>query len=291
MSQPVAILRSMRPRQWVKNVFVFAPLVFAQRVDDVGAVLLSAGAFGIFCLLSSAVYLINDIADRKVDRLHPVKKDRAIASGELSVATAAFVAIVLAAGSLSAAWPLGQGFAAVALIYLVVNLGYSLALKNVVILDVMLIASGFLIRAWAGALVLDVELSRWLILCTALIALFLGFVKRRQEIVTLGSAADQRPILREYSIAFLDQMIAIVTASTVLAYSLYALSAEVAIKLGTPWMGLTIPYVLYGIFRYLYLVYRRGQGENPSGLVSSDPALIVTILLWGGTAVIALYAL
>jgi 4-hydroxybenzoate polyprenyltransferase len=291
MSVPFALLRSMRPRQWVKNVFVFAALVFGQRITDPSSVARSGAAFVIFCLLSSAVYLINDIADRSFDRRHPVKRRRPIASGELPLPVAGIAAALLALGALAWALFLGPEFAGVALLYLVLNLAYSLGLKNVVILDVILISIGFLIRAWAGAVAIGVGMSHWLVLCTGMLSLFLGFVKRRQEIETLGSVAEQRPILREYSVPFLDQMIGIVTASTVLAYALYALSDEVAQKLDTQWMGLTLPFVLYGIFRYLYLAYRRGFGENPSALVVSDAPLVVTILLWAATVLVALYVL
>ena len=291
MSQPLAVLRCMRPRQWVKNIFVFAALVFGQRITDPVSVARSGAAFVIFCLLASAVYLINDISDREFDRQHPVKRHRPIASGALSVPMAGFVAALLAAGALAGALALGPEFAGVALLYFVMNVAYSLGLKNVVILDVILISAGFLIRAWAGAVAIGVGMSHWLVLCTGMLSLFLGFVKRRQEIATLGPDGEQRPILREYSMPFLDQMIGIVTASTVLSYALYALSDEVAQKLDTQWMGLTIPFVLYGIFRYLYLAYRRGFGENPSTLVVSDVPLVATILLWAATVLVALYVL
>jgi 4-hydroxybenzoate polyprenyltransferase len=281
----------MRPRQWVKNIFVFAALVFGQRITDPVSVARSGAAFVIFCLLASAVYLINDISDREFDRQHPVKRHRPIASGALPVPMAGFVAALLAAGALAGALALGPEFAGVALLYFVMNVAYSLGLKNVVILDVILISAGFLIRAWAGAVAIGVGMSHWLVLCTGMLSLFLGFVKRRQEIATLGPDGEQRRILREYSMPFLDQMIGIVTASTVLSYALYALSDEVAQKLDTQWMGLTIPFVLYGIFRYLYLAYRRGFGENPSALVVSDVPLVATILLWAATVLVALYVL
>jgi 4-hydroxybenzoate polyprenyltransferase len=281
----------MRPKHWVKNVFVFAPLVFAHQLGDSQSLLLACAAFAVFCLLSSSVYLVNDIADRESDRLHPVKRRRPIASGELSARTAGVFALLLAGGSLAAALALSVPFAAVTSTYLLTNLAYSMMLKRVVILDVMVVAAGFLLRAWAGSVVIDVEMSHWLVLCTGLIALFLGFVKRRQELAGLGEATEQRPILREYSLPFLDQMISIVTASTVLAYTLYAFSPEVAAKLGTPWLGVTIPFVLFGIFRYLYLVHQRGEGENPTLLFLSDGPLIATLLLWGAAVLMALYVL
>jgi 4-hydroxybenzoate polyprenyltransferase len=207
----------LRPKQWVKNVFVLAALVFAQRLGDPGAVLRSLAAFACFCALSSSAYALNDVVDREADRLHPRKRHRPVASGALSVGFASVLALALAAGGLAGAMALGPRFGAVAAAYVFMNLAYSMALKRIVILDVMVVAAGFLLRAWAGAVVLDVEMSHWLALCTGLLALFLGFVKRRQEIETLGGATGQRPILREYSLPFLDQMISVVTASTVLA--------------------------------------------------------------------------
>ena len=288
-SLPVALLAAMRPRQWIKNVFVFAPMVFAGRLGEAGPFVRTFAAFVIFCLLSSTVYLINDVADREADRLHPVKRRRPIASGELSVAVAAIAAMVMATVALGAAVVLQPVFAAIACTYLLMNLAYSLLLKRIVIVDVMFVAVGFLLRAWAGAAVIGVEISHWLVLCTGLLALFLGFVKRRQEIAALGGATGQRPILREYSLPFLDQMIAIVTSCTVLAYALYAFSPEVAEKLGTRHLGLTIPFVMYGIFRYLYLVHQRGEGENPTQLVTTDVPMFINLLLWGAATVVALY--
>ncbi len=280
----------LRPKHWVKNVFVLAALVFAGKLSDPGALLRALGAFACFCALSSSAYVLNDISDREADRLHPVKRRRPVASGSLTVGAAALLAVGLAAGALLGSLALGGPFCAVATTYLLMNLAYSLVLKRVVILDVMVVAAGFLLRAWAGAVVLGVEMSHWLALCTGLLALFLGFVKRRQEIAVLDGATVQRPILREYSLPFLDQMISVVTASTVLAYSLYAFSPEVAKRLGTSHLGLTIPFVLFGIFRYLYLVHRRGEGENPTLLVLSDLPLLANVVLWGASVLVALYA-
>ncbi len=273
----------------MKNVFVFAALVFAGRLGDPTSVLRVGAAFCVFCVLSSAVYLINDVLDREADRRHPHKRRRPIAAGEISAGTASAASMVLALAALFAAFRLSSGLGAVAVIYLALNLGYSFGLKKVVILDVMMVAAGFLLRALAGALVIDVEISRWLVLCTGLLALFLGFVKRRQEITALDGGAESRPILKEYSLPFLDQMIAVVTGATVVAYSLYAFSPEVAQKLGTEHLGLTIPFVLFGIFRYLYLVHQRGVGENPTVVVMTDVPLILDVTLWGVAVVIALY--
>ena len=286
---PFAILRALRPRQWAKNVFVFAALVFAGRLGEAEAVLAVAGAFAVFCALSSAVYLLNDLRDLEADRAHPVKRHRAIAAGEVAPMVAGILSAVLGVAALAAAFALSPALGEVALAYLVLNLFYSFGLKRVVILDVMMVAAGFLLRAIAGARVLDVAISHWLVLCTGLLALFLGFVKRRQELAARHGGEPTRPILREYSLPFLDQMIAIVTGATVVAYSLYAFSPEVAEKLGTEHLGLTIPFVLFGIFRYLYLVHQRGAGENPTAVVLTDPPLVIDVVLWGAAVVVALY--
>ena len=282
--------RVLRPRQWVKNVFVLAPLVFAQELGSAAAVETAFLAFVLFCVLSSSVYVLNDLVDAESDRQHPDKRNRPIASGELDPRAAGVLAAVLALAGLSGSLFLGVPFALVAAAYLALNLAYSFFLKHMVIVDVMAVAAGFILRAWAGALVLHVALSRWLVLCTGLLALFLGFVKRRQELIARDLDGGQgRAILREYSADFLDQMISVVTASTVVAYSLYAFDPEVARKLGTEHLGLTVPFVLFGIFRYLYLVHRRGQGENPTILLLGDRPLLINLGLWAGAVVLALY--
>lgn len=284
-----ALLTALRPRQWAKNVFVFAALVFAGRLLDPASLARVGAAFIVFCVLSSAVYLINDMRDVAADRLHPIKRRRPIAAGEIAVGTAWVIALVLAVSALLAACALAPRFGALAAFYLILNLAYSFGLKRVVILDVMMVAAGFLLRALAGAIVIDVAISRWLVMCTGLLALFLGFVKRRQEIAAMEGGTATRPILREYSLPFLDQMISIVTGATVVAYSLYAFSPEVAQKLGTEHLDVTIPFVLFGIFRYLYLVHQKGAGESPTAVVLTDGPLIVDILLWGAVVTIVLY--
>ena len=291
MGRPRAVdlLLALRPRQWVKNVFVLAALVFSERLGDPAAILRVGAAFAVFCVLSSAVYLINDLRDRDADRLHPTKRLRPIAAGALSASTASTWAVLLAVGALLCAFGLNARFGNVAAAYLVLNLAYSFGMKRIVILDVMMVATGFLLRALAGAVVIDVAISRWLVMCTGLLALFLGFAKRRQEVVSMEGIAGTRQILKEYSLPFLDQVIAIVTGATVVAYSLYAFSPEVAQKLGTEHLGLTIPFVLFGIFRYLYLVHRKGAGENPTVVILGDIPLIIDVLLWGAVVTVVLY--
>lgn len=282
--------RGMRPRHWVKNVFVLAPLVFARKFPDPEANLKTAVAFVVFCILSSAVYLLNDLADREADRHHPRKKNRPVASGQLRPVYAWSAAMILAVVGLAGSMWLAPGFVLAAAVYLGVNLAYSLWLKRVVILDVMLVASGFLIRAWAGAEALDVRMSHWLVLCTGLVALFIGFVKRRQEMVDLESKAPrQRSSLESYSVPFLDQMISVVTSATLLGYALYAFSPDVASKLGTRYMGATFPFVLFGMFRYLFLVHQKGEGDNPTAVVLSDRPLLLTVLAWGALVILLLY--
>ncbi len=275
-----ALLQSLRPRQWVKNLFVFAGVIFAQKLFTPAAWTASA-AFAIFCALSGAIYLLNDVADIEQDRLHPKKRERPLASGRLAVPPALVAAGVLVGGSLVAAWWLSPPFALVAVIYAALLTAYSIRLKHLVIVDVIVVACGFVLRAIAGAVVIDVEISGWLLICTILMALFLALGKRRHEYLTLAEdAAQHRPILAEYSAGLLDQMIAVVTASTVTAYALYTMSPETVAKFHTHLLPATLPFVLYGIFRYLYLLYRRQLGGNPSELFLSDRPLLINTALW-----------
>jgi len=275
-----SILVSLRPRQWVKNLFVFAGLVFAQKLFT-PSVWPALGAFAVFCALSGSVYLVNDAADREKDRLHPDKKWRPIASGRLPAGTAVTAAAVLVVAALAGSLVLSRPLAVVALAYAVLLGAYSVWLKHVVIVDVIVVAIGFVLRAVAGAVAIDVGISGWLLICTVLMALFLALGKRRHEYLTLGEAAVRhRPILAEYSAGLLDQMIAVVTASTVTAYALYTMSPETVAKFETRLLPATLPFVLYGIFRYLYLLYRRQLGGNPSELFLNDGPLLVNTLLW-----------
>ena len=284
------LLKSLRPGQWTKNLIVFAALQFGREALNGSSVLRAAGAFAEFCLLSGAMYLVNDVCDLAGDRLHPKKRLRPIASGRLSTRRALAAAAVLTVAALAGAFALRPLLAAVAALYAALTLAYSLRLKNVVILDVFLIASGFILRVVAGGVVLRVSLSSWLIICTSLLALFIGFGKRRHEIVFLEEDASlHRSILREYSPLLLDQMISVVTSSTVIAYSLYTVSEETVRKFGTSNLIFTMPFVLYGLFRYLYLVHQRGQGGNPEEMIFRDKPLAATIVLWIVSVVMILY--
>jgi 4-hydroxybenzoate polyprenyltransferase len=275
------VLLSLRPNQWSKNLLTFAGLLFGLRLFDVTAVLRASAAFAIFCVLSGVVYVVNDIADREIDRQHPLKARRPIASGALAVRPAWLSAFVLGGLALAAAYALGPRFFLVAAGYLALLGLYSGPLKHVVIIDVLTIAIGFVLRAVAGAIAVDVEISRWLLVCTILLALFISLAKRRHELVLLADGApSHRPILGEYSPYLLDQMIAVVTASTLIAYVFYTISPETELKFGTAWLGLTIPFPLYGIFRYLYLVHRREGGGSPADLLLNDRPLLVCVTLW-----------
>jgi 4-hydroxybenzoate polyprenyltransferase len=284
-----AILVSLRPRQWTKNLFVFGGLVFGQQLFT-PAVWTALAAFLIFCALSGAVYLLNDVADRDKDRLHPDKRFRPVAAGRLAPGQAVGAAVVLIAAGLGAAGWLSRPFALAAVAYVVLLTTYSFWLKHVVIVDVLAVALGFVLRAAAGAMAIQVAISGWLLICTILLALFLALGKRRHEVLTLeADAARHRPILAEYSAGLLDQMIAVVTASTVTAYALYTMSPETVAKFHTTLLPLTLPFVLYGIFRYLYLLYRHQLGGNPSEIVLGDRALLLNTLAWLVVVLVIIY--
>lgn len=285
-----ALVRSLRPPQWVKNLFVLAPLVFAHRLDDLPLLERASLAFAIFCAAASAVYLFNDILDRDADRRHPLKRLRPVASGELPLAAAGGAALTLGFGAMSSALLLGRPFALFVAFYMVLNLLYSTTLKHAVILDVMSIASGFVVRVLAGAAAIAVEVSSWLLLCGGFLALFLAFAKRRHELMLPpDDALGHRRVLEQYSTTFLDQMINVVTASTLVAYSLYAVSAETTARLGTPHLIWTIPMVLFGIFRFLYLLYQRPSERNPTEAILRDAPFLVNFALWGATVVGLIY--
>jgi 4-hydroxybenzoate polyprenyltransferase len=281
---------SLRPGQWTKNLLVFAGLLFAKRLFDPVAVLNATSAFAIFCALSGAVYLVNDIADREIDRRHPIKASRPIASGALPVSVAATAAVILIVSGVIGAFVVNRSFGWVAVGYLVLQVLYSATLKHIVILDVLTIAIGFVLRAVGGAFAIDVEISQWLLVCTILLALFIALAKRRHELVLLADGATgHRPILGEYSAYLLDQMIAVVTASTLVAYIFYTISPETQGKFGTALLELTIPFPIYGIFRYLYLVHRREGGGSPAELLLTDRPLLACVALWAASVAFIIY--
>lgn len=285
------LLISLRPEQWTKNLLVFAGVVFGGRLMDPGSVEIALGAFAIFCALSGAVYLFNDVADRAADQNHPLKRERPIASGRLSVTTALVASLVLGIAGVQAAFMIRTELGVVAGTYLTMLLIYSSALKHVVIVDVLMIAAGFVLRAIAGAVAVDVPIGHWLLVCTTLLALFLALSKRRHELTLLAEGAtDHRRILEEYSPYLLDQMIGVVTSSTLIAYTVYATSTDTAARLGTTKLGLTIPFVLYGIFRYLYLVHQKRGGGSPAAMLLTDRPLLGCVALWAATVIALLYS-
>ena len=284
------LLSAMRPRQWAKNVFVLAPLVFARQLDDPRVLGRALLAFAAFSLLASAVYLFNDIRDREEDNRHPRKRGRPIAAGRLPVPMAAMAAALLAVAALAMGLALGGRLAAILVAYLIANLLYSLRLKRVVILDVMVLSVGFVLRVMAGGVAVGVEVSAWLILCTSFLALFLAFSKRRHELMLLADeASEQRQVLTHYSPAFLDQMINVVTAGTVVSYAVYAISPETVEKFDTRDLIFTMPFVLFGIFRYLYLIYQRPSERNPTEAILVDKPFLINILLWVASVVWVIY--
>jgi 4-hydroxybenzoate polyprenyltransferase len=283
----VEIFKSLRPQQWIKNFFIFAPLIFSRSHLHPPLVLKTAAAFAAFCLIAGAQYIFNDIRDLEEDRLHPVKSKRPLASGRLKTGPAVLSCVLFAVLGLAVAATLNRGFLIISAAYLVLEALYSLRLKHVVILDVFVVAAGFVIRVVAGGLAIKVAISSWLLICTMLLALFLALGKRRHEIVLLGgNATDHRPILKKYNTAFLDQMISVVTASTLIAYCLYTISEETAAKFGTRKLIYTVPFVLYGIFRYLYLIHLKAEGGSPESLIIKDKPLLLDLFLWIAAAVL-----
>lgn len=287
--RPLSWARALRPEQWVKNGVVFAPLVFGLRLFDPGALLASLAAFGVFCAASSAVYLANDISDLERDRRHPRKRLRPIAAGEIPIGAAAAVAAALAVGGLAAGTLVTPELALVTAAYLVLNLAYSLVLKHVAIVDVMCIALGFVLRAVAGGAAISVTVSPWLVLCTFMVMLFLALGKRRAELAGLDAADQHRPANRGYRLDVLDQMMTVVVAITVVSYCLYTLSPEVRERFGASHLEVTVPFVVYGLFRYLQLVRDPDRAENPSRVVVSDGPIVLAALLWGGVVLLLLY--
>lgn len=285
---PLLLLQAMRPVQWTKNLLVFAALIFAQRLNDPSALAASAGAFVAFCLAASGVYLANDIRDRDQDLIHPLKRWRPIASGTLNVRVAAGTAVVVTALALAIASVVQLRLAAVLLLYVLIMAGYNLGLKRFVMVDVLIIAAGFVIRAVAGAVAIDVPISPWLYLCTFLLALLVGLGKRRHELLTLELVAGQhRQNLESYSLGLLDQLIAVTASATVLAYAIYTVQSPAVPRDHA--MLLTVPLVLYAVFRYLYLIYRKRLGGSPETLLLRDRPLLATAILWVVVSIAILY--
>lgn len=302
------LLKSLRPHQWTKNVVVFAGLFFSGQGTTQSAVLTEAAAFGLFCALSSAVYLLNDVLDVQRDRLHPVKRHRPIASGKVPIPVALVLSAALAGGALAGGWLVARNLCFVLSAYLVLQLAYSMRLKHVVILDVLCIATGFFLRVLAGVVALSVGISPWLTACSVQLALFLALCKRKAEVLAIGdgdgeSTMAQRPILQEYAGPATDMMVGVMAASTLVTYTLYTIlpssvfqiAQDIAPRMasessaGSPWMMATLPFVLYGMLRYLYLVYHREEGERPESILITDKPLIASVVLYAAVAGIAVY--
>ncbi len=286
----LSLIKLARPAQWLKNGVVLAALIFGSNIANLQHVTISILAAAVFCLLSSAIYSLNDLVDREKDRQHPIKRNRPLASGKISTGAAIGMIVALSVVGLAVAWKINFQFFIVAAAFMALNFTYSLKLKNMVIVDVMCIAIGFVMRAYAGAVAIDVPASKWLMINALLLALFLGFGKRRHELVMLEDGATaHRQSLERYSPYLLDQLIGVVTAAVVVMYMLYTFSTEVSTKLGTENLFLTIPFVVYGIFRYLYLIHKEEKGGSPTRTMIEDTPLLVTVILWLVTVLIILY--
>lgn len=292
----VDLVRAMRPSQWTKNLVVFAALFFSigdrfhAQAPGLAQILpqaaRAAAAAVLFSLVSSGIYLFNDIVDAEADRRHPLKRFRPIAAGRVSIGLAWVLAGVLVVGASAASWLFPRPMALVIVGYAILQIFYTLALKHVPLIDILVIAAGFVLRAIAGGVALQVSISPWLLLCTFLLALFLALCKRRHELVILGNSGEQRPSLVRYDERLLDQLIAIVSAAAVVCYSIYTLSAETVAKFGTTKVGLTIPFVVFGIFRYLDLVYRLEKGDRPEKVLLTDAPILVNLALYGITVLV-----
>jgi len=283
---PLALLwaaaRQLRPTQWTKNGLLLAALIFSGEFAHPDSVFMALAGVAAFCLVSSSSYVLNDFMDREADRRHPRKRMRPIASGALPLPVAMVELWVVGLAGLALAWWVSPTFLLVALLYLLTSLSYSFFFKHQVILDVMFLSAGFVWRAIGGAVAIAVAVSPWLFVCTAFLALFFGFHKRRAELVNLGDQVGTRPNLAEYSPQMLDQFQAIVTGNVVLSYALYTILGT------TPWMAVTLPYVLYAIFRYIYLVDQRGEGDAPDETLVKDPPILITAVLFLITAMLVL---
>ncbi|MBU6392431.1 MAG: decaprenyl-phosphate phosphoribosyltransferase [Planctomycetes bacterium] len=280
----------MRPKQWIKNFLVFAALVFSKNIFDLSKDLNAFIGLIIFCMITGCSYLINDLLDLEKDKLHPSKSQRPLAAGKIKKTTAMTAIAITCFVGIFLAFYMNKFFGIIVLAFFLCNLGYSVYLKNIVIIDVITIAAGFVLRVMGGAVIISVVASHWLILCAILLSLFLGFSKRRHELILLeADATSHRKVLEHYSPYFLDQMIAVVTASTLICYALYTMSKDTIEKLGTSKLIYTIPFVLYGIFRYLYLVHQKKEGGDPSEVIFTDAPIIINVTLWVITSIVFVY--
>jgi 4-hydroxybenzoate polyprenyltransferase len=288
-----ALLRLVRPHQWSKNLLLLAPLIFSRHLFIARDAAIALAGTIAFCALASFAYALNDILDRETDRLNPEKRDRPVASGEVSVATAARFALALAAGGLALSLLLGAGFLAIAMLYLALQFAYSMWAKKVVILDVIALSAGFVIRAYAGGVAIAVDVSPWLVFITFSLAMFLGLARRRHELAVLGSgAAAHRGALAQYNIRLIDQMLAIVAGTTLVGYMTYTASSEIEQKFGARYHHLavlTVPYVAFGILRYLYLVDQKNEGGDPARMLLDDRPLLICMMLWVVTEIAFIY--
>jgi 4-hydroxybenzoate polyprenyltransferase len=286
-----ASLQLIRPKHWIKHLVVFAPLIFARELFDLPLVLAAVKGFIAFCLVASCVYIINDIADVEADRAHPEKKNRPIAAGTISRTGALGILVLLAAVLLFVCIGLDQRFLILLGLYFGLNLAYSVKLKEVMLLDVFIIAAGFMLRVLGGAYAIDVTVTSWIVLCSLFISLFLGFAKRRGELVHFrdAGAVPARAVLRLYNVEFLDQMLTIAAAGAVISYALYTVAPRTYETFGTDKLIYTTVFVIYGIFRYLYLIHSGERSENPTNALTSDPPILVNGMLWILTCIFLIY--
>lgn len=284
------LIVEMRPKEWSKNLLVFSGVIFSKSLSHPGSLWISFLGFAIFCAAASGIYIFNDLCDLKKDREHPIKRDRPLAAGYLSESFARFAMIALFAVATIGSLLISHAFALVIAIYLTTCVAYSFGLKDIVILDVILIASGFVLRAISGAVLIGVDASEWLVLCTSMVALLIGFGKRRHELALLDhAAANHRANLSEYSIEFLSSLMNICAGSAVLTYALYTRADETVQRVGSHGMLLTIPFVVYGIFRYLFLIHKRQTGGDPVQILFGDRPTLLNLLLWIVTAGLVIY--
>jgi len=284
-------IRLARPNQWIKNMFLFASLIFSRHLFEGDFVLTELHAFLVFCLLSSAIYVLNDVADREADSLHPIKRTRPIAAGTISPAAGVVFALLLLVVTAVLAGMLSRSFQYAAAIYAVLNIGYSFWLKRVILVDVFIIAAGFMLRVLAGAFAIDVEVSHWLVLCTLFVSLFLAISKRRGELMLVRDANNysERPVLREYDIAFIDQIITVTAAGMAISYALYTVADRTVAMFKTENLIFTTVFVLFGIFRYLFVLKQKKIEDNPAVLLLSDPVMIVNVGAWFVSCVLIIY--